>query len=287
MKDENNSKKNVVDIIRWIFGVIFLIGSLADFSLFGLLFALMVLPINYGFINKTLRIILSVIGLIGYGVTVEPEPADTADVVAAEEKETTTEEKITTEDPKTKEETKINYDDSAVWPNIIGTERGEGYDEYIDKYGVERIREINELLPKAAKLIRKNKNCDKLISVSLMTDMGNKDDVVIYGACGKHKFYMTEKEINSGTKALTVQEKYEAKIYDYMSLCDERAKATLTHPSTFDRSISRSSHHIDQHGLTVISGFSAKNDFNLEIKYKARCVFNDKMEMTVFEINED
>ena len=286
MKEENKLKNKILDIIRWIIGGIFLISSLADFNLFGLLFALMLLPINYGFINKTLRIVLAVIGFIGYAVVVEPEQVDTTNEVVAEENETNPTEHTDKEEIKTKEDS-INYDDSAVWPNIIGTERGEGYDEYIDKYGVERIKEINALLPKAAKQIRKNKNCDKLISVSLIEDMGSKDNVVIYGACGKHKFYLTEQEINSGAKALTVQEKYEDKIYDYMSLCDERAKSTLTNPSTFKRSISRSTHHIDQHGLTVISGFSAKNDFNLELKYKARCVFNERMEMSVFEIDEE
>lgn len=291
---ETKTTNPAIKVLRWFFGVVFL----CTFNLFGILCGLMIIPVKYNFLSKKWRIILGLIGFFGFGITLGQDAPVSSNTEAPTEQAATYSEQetaIQTEKIKTvkkeqkvkvvKEEPKL-YEDSAL--DIIPTEKGKGYDKTIDKYGVARIKEINELIPKAADLMSKNKNCDKLWNVALSSNRGTKDNVVIFGDCNNgSRFYLSEKEINESKPALSGKEKLEKMSLDLMNLCDEMAKATLTHPSTFDKSIWRSGVSVDDYKITVISGFSAKNSFGLELKYKAVCVFNDKPELVDFTITED
>lgn len=291
---QNKPINPVMKIIRWFFGGVLIFGSLTESNIFGILCGLTIIPVIYKFINRKWRIIVGVIAFFAFGMTLGQDaytPSNTEQVATSSEQENA----IQTDKIKTvkkeqkvkavKEEPKL-YDDSAL--DIIPTEKGKGYDKTIDKYGVARIKEINELIPKAADLMSKNKNCDKLWNVALSSNRGTKDNVVIFGDCNNgSRFYLTEKEINESKTALSGKEKLDKMSLDLMNLCDEMAKATLTHPSTFDKSIWRSGVSVDDYKITIVSGFSAKNSFGLELKYKAVCVFNDKPELVDFTITED
>lgn len=288
----------IVKALRWLFGVVMIFGSLSETNLLGILCGLIIIPVNYKFMSRKWRIILGVITFLGFGMTLgqnapvssttepqteqvatssESEPAIQTDKVQTVKKE----QKVK---PK-KEEPKL-YDDSAL--DIIPTEKGKGYDKTIDKYGIAKIKEINELIPKAADLMSKNKKCDKLWNVALSDNRSTKEEIVIFGDCNNgSRFYLSETEINSSKPALSGKEKLEKMQYDLMSFCDELAKKTLTHPSTFSKSVWRSGSSVDEHKITIISGFSAKNSYGLELKYKAVCVFNDKPELLDFTITED
>ena len=171
--------------------------------------------------------------------------------------------------------------------DIIPLEKGKGWDKTINKYGINGVKKINELLPKAAELMSKNPTCDKLAYVA-HSDKGNPNNIIIFGDCNNGaRFYLSEKEIAEQNVPLSKKQKLEKMELQLMNACDEIVKSHLTHPSTFDKSIYRSGVTTDEYKTTVLVGFTAKNSFNLELKYKAICVFNDTPELVDFAIEED
>lgn len=180
--------------------------------------------------------------------------------------------------------------DASYNPKILGIvplEKGKGWDKTINKYGINGVKKINELLPKAAELMSKNPTCDKLAYVA-HSDKGNPDNIIIFGDCNNGaRFYLSEKEIAQQNVPLSKRQKLEKMELQLMNACDEIVKSHLTHPSTFDKSIFRSGVTTDEYKTTVLVGFSAKNSFNLELKYKAICIFNDTPELVDFAIEEE
>ena len=142
-------------------------------------------------------------------------------------------------------------------------------------------------MPKAAELMSKNPTCDKLVYVAY-SSKGNPSNIIIFGDCNNGaRFYLSEKEITQQNVPLSKKQKLEKMEVPLMNACDEIVKSRLTHPSTFDKSIFRSGVTTDEYKTTVVVGFSAKNSFNLELKYTAICVFNDVPELVKFTLTED
>lgn len=183
----------------------------------------------------------------------------------------------------TQEEKKL-YDVNVIY--TISTEKGNGFDKTIDKFGIEGVKKINELLPKAADLMAKSTECDKLNIVSL-SQKSTPENILIYGHClNGSRFNMSEKDINDNKPAETDRQKLQAAVLDLMGYCDEAIKSQLNFPSTYDKSIWESDYMVYDDRVKIVNVFTAKNAFNLELKYRANCFFNDKLELTGFEMSE-
>ncbi len=57
--------------------------------------------------------------------------------------------------------------------------------------------------------------------------------------------------------------------------CEEAIRRQLSHPSTADFDIFDTSFTEDEHGATFTIGLTAKNSFNLEVRLRALCRFED------------
>lgn len=182
------------------------------------------------------------------------------------------------------QEKKQLYDVNVIY--TISTEKGNSFDKTIDKFGIKRIKTINELLPKAAELMAKSPECNKLNIVSL-SEKSTIENILIYGHCTNGaRFNISEKDINDNKPAKTDKQKMQAAVFDLMGYCDEAVKSQLNFPSTYDKSILESDYTVYDDRVKIVNVFTAKNAFNLELKYRANCFFNDKQELTGFEMRE-
>lgn len=187
-------------------------------------------------------------------------------------------------DEQTNQEKKPLYDVNVIY--TISTEKGNGFDKTIDKFGIEGVKKINDLLHKAADLMAKSTECDKLNIVSL-SQKSTSENILIYGHCTNGaRFNLSEQDINNNTPAETDKQKLQAAVLDLMGYCDEAIKSQLNYPSTYDKSIWESDYMIYDDRVKIVNVFTAKNAFNLELKYRANCFFNDKLELTGFEMSE-
>ena len=105
----------------------------------------------------------------------------------------------------------VSYDSSALWS--IPTQKGKGYDKVINKYGINGVKKINGLLPKAAEIISKSSECDKLSYVTY-SDRGTPKNIVIFGGCNNGKrFYLSETDIKNKISAVSNKTKFEQMRY--------------------------------------------------------------------------
>lgn len=196
----------------------------------------------------------------------------------------------TTRDTKTQnisqievKEVKPVYDPKVL--DIIPTQKGKGYDKTIKKYGVAGIKKINELLPKAADLMVQNKKCDKLIYVAISDNRSTKNGYTIFGDCANgSRMYVTEQEIKNNKFSLTSKEKLSALKTAFEDKCEEIVLSKLNHPSTYKLGMRYG--EVNDYSIFVYIDFRAKNSFNMELRYQAICVFNDKPELVDFAMRE-
>lgn len=86
-------------------------------------------------------------------------------------------------------------------------------------------------------------------------------------------------------RILTREEKASKEIM-LMTLCDKIVISQLAHPSTFDKSFWSGENKITNERSIISFSFTAKNSFNLELKYNAVCIFNAKSELEDLKISE-
>lgn len=87
-------------------------------------------------------------------------------------------------------------------------------------------------------------------------------------------------------KRILTREEKTTKEVMLMTMCDKIVIAQLAHPSTFDKSFWSGKNKVTS-GRSVISfSFTAKNSFNLELKYNAVCIFNAQSELEDLKISE-
>lgn len=176
------------------------------------------------------------------------------------------------------------YEKHVVY--TIATERGNGADKSLDKYGVEGVKKINDLLFKAADLMAVSTECDKLNIVSL-SHKSTPENILIYGHCiNGARFNLSEQDINNNKPAETDKQKLEAAVIYLMGDCDEAIKSQLNYPSTYDKSFLESGYRVYDDRVVIETVFTAKNAYNLEIKHRAKCYFDDKHKLTGFEMSE-
>lgn len=137
------------------------------------------------------------------------------------------------------------------------------------------------------KVHRENANC-KIIDPSsayLSPSKGTKSDPVFFVTCGTgastFNAFFSKSEVTKG-EPLTATKHIDKNIA--IQKCEEYAKTNSEHPSTvsFSRVVDLSVIEHPNGNTAVTSTFTAKNSFNLEIKYNIRCLSNAQ---SVFEAN--
>ena len=133
----------------------------------------------------------------------------------------------------------------------------------------------------------KSSECDTLAYVA-HSDRGTPNNIVIFGHCNNGaRFYLSETDIKYKVSAISNKAKFEQMKYQLEDACNEIIKSRLTHPQTFDKSFARSSTYIGVNNIKITVGFTAKNSFDMKLKYTAVCFFNEKPELVEFTITED
>ncbi len=129
------------------------------------------------------------------------------------------------------------------------------------------------------KVHKENANCKKIdpSSAYLSSSKGTASDPVFYVTCGEgantFNAFFSKSEIEKG-RVLTAAKNIDKN--KAIQKCEEYAKNNATHPSTvdFSRFMDLAVTEHPNGNTTVISSFTAKNSFNLELKYKIRCLSN-------------
>lgn len=129
------------------------------------------------------------------------------------------------------------------------------------------------------KVHKENSNCKKIdpSSAYLSSSKGTAKDPVFYVTCGEgantFNAFFAKSEIGKDQSISAVKhiDKNTA-----IQKCEEYAKNNATHPSTvdFSRFMDLAVTEHPNGNTTVISSFTAKNSFDLELKYNIRCLSN-------------
>lgn len=73
---------------------------------------------------------------------------------------------------------------------------------------------------------------------------------------------------------------------DYIQRCQEEIKARLTYPSTYNKDFAGDKVEPYKDHIGVAIWFSAKNAFNLELKYQGTCLFKNGLNVESVLIQE-
>lgn len=141
------------------------------------------------------------------------------------------------------------------------------------------------------KVYRENGRCKKIDpgSVGVSSSKGTRSDPVFFVMCddgkgGVFNAFFAKSDVEKGrTLAAPARINQQSAI----ALCEEYAKRQATHPSTvsFSRVLGLAVHEFPNGRTRVTSYFTAKNSFNLELKYDIDCLFNGSgmMDATITE----
>lgn len=129
------------------------------------------------------------------------------------------------------------------------------------------------------KVHRENSGCKTIDpgSAYISSGKGSASDPVFYVTCGTgasvFNAFFSKSEVEKGTALAAAKHINRSRAIE---LCESHAKSKATHPSTF--SFSRVMDlAINEHPngrTTVTSSFTAKNNFNLELKHNIRCLLD-------------
>lgn len=129
------------------------------------------------------------------------------------------------------------------------------------------------------KVHRENSRCEKISpsSAYLSSSKGTPSDPVFYVTCGEgadsFNVFFSKSEVEKGSSMAAIKhiDKDTA-----IQMCEDYAKNNATHPSTvsFSRVMDLAVTEHPNGNTTVMSSFTAKNSFNLELKYNIRCLSN-------------
>ena len=162
-----------------------------------------------------------------------------------------------------------------------------GFPKMLKKYGVKKIKEINRLLPIAAEKASYNPTMDEIVHVDISENRSTKNHFVFYvDAKNCNRIYLTEEELKSNKPVYSNQEKLKALLNQHELMCENIIKSQLTHPSTYSKSIMDSVSETQEYTNVIRIAFSAKNSFNLEIKYVAVFRVNANSEITYQDVQE-
>ena len=129
------------------------------------------------------------------------------------------------------------------------------------------------------RIARENKNCDPIdrSSVTKSPSRGTPDDPVFFVTCGRggnvFNVWFRPADADLGTQ-FVAREPIEQSIA--ADACESAAKEAATHPSTvsFSHILDLSYIPYASGRARIVSSFTAKNAFDLELKYRIDCLFD-------------
>ena len=127
------------------------------------------------------------------------------------------------------------------------------------------------------KIHRENARCKTIDpgSAYISSNKGTRSDPVFYVTCGTgagtFNAFFSKSEIEKGTTMAAAKHIDRNRAID---LCEAYAKENSTHPSavSFSRIMDLAVTEHPNGRTTVFSSFTAKNSFNLKLKYNIRCL---------------
>lgn len=156
-----------------------------------------------------------------------------------------------------------------------------GYPKLYAEWGAAKIKEVNSLMPLAAKKIASSAECNKVDLVELSGQRSSpRGDIVFFVDCANGKrFYVSKAELKSAS-APQSQEKKMSNISNQQATdaCEKAIKVQLTNPMTFDKKFGTNSvYRAPTTGNIIVDfTFEVKNNLGGVLPHKAHCVFNDK-----------
>ena len=140
------------------------------------------------------------------------------------------------------------------------------------------------------KLHRENSRCKDIDpgTATRSTQKGTKKNPVFFVSCGKgakaFNAYFSKSDVESKKTLAAVRHMAKG---EAVLLCERYAKAKAAHPSTvdFSRFLDLGVRELGNGRTQVVSSFTAKNSFNMELKYNITCLLNAKglIEGRIFE----
>lgn len=173
------------------------------------------------------------------------------------------------------------------YPESASELKKQGFPKMLKKYGVEGVKKINKLLPKAAEKAALNRTMDKIVYADVSDNRSTKEQLVFYvDAENRNRLYISESDLMSDKPALSNQEILRKLLPTHERMCENLIKAQLTYPSTYDKSIFDSRSETQEYTNAIRIAFSAKNAYGLEIDYVAFFRVNANSEVVYKEIEE-
>lgn len=196
------------------------------------------------------------------------------------------------EDKKDEPEKKVHkapISPSAIhkYPESASELKKQGFPKMLKKYGVEGVKKINKLLPKAAEKAALNRTMDKIVYADVSDNRSTKEQLVFYvDAENRNRLCISEKELENDAPVYSDQEKLKALLPLHVEMCEQIIKSKLNYPSTYDKSLFDSGSETQEYTNAIRIAFSAKNAYGLEVDYVAFFRVNANNEVVYEEIKE-
>lgn len=168
-----------------------------------------------------------------------------------------------------------------IAPHAVMPITQEGYPKLYAAWGAAGVKQINELVPKAAQKVASSPECDKvdLVEISQNRSTPGKKIVFFVDCANSKRFYVEDTELTSASAARSQTAKMSA-ISDTQATqnCESAIKAQLNNPLTFNRKLGTTSvYRAPTTGnVTVQFMFEAKNNLGALLPSKAKCVITDR-----------
>ena len=129
------------------------------------------------------------------------------------------------------------------------------------------------------KIHRENSRCKDIdpSSAYISGGKGTKTDPIFYVTCGKNaaafNVFFSKADVEAGNRFAAAEHIQKTRAVD---LCEAYAKANAAHPSTvyFSRIMNLAISEHPNGRTAVTSSFTAKNSFNLELKFNIKCLLD-------------
>lgn len=163
---------------------------------------------------------------------------------------------------------------AAIPESVLTPYTPEAYPKTFEKFG-SRI-DVVELGRKAsAQRAAKSNKCDKVSMAELSDSKSTIDDLHFWVDCENgQRFYFSENELRDPASEATAQADKAVSSSAAFSWCKERVLDKANNPSTvqFNVLMTDSSVGSSNGNRVLLLPFSAKNSFNMELNFLARCV---------------
>lgn len=147
------------------------------------------------------------------------------------------------------------------------------YPVVFEKYG-SRIADLERFRRAAAEKAAGSPSCDK-VAVAEVSDRGSINDLQFFVDCeNATRFRFSETELASGSPVRSESQKAYGRT-EAAQMCKRLIENNVVHPSTLGVNLFDVDYQkFETTGAaSVTMNFKAKNSFGVELKYKARCLF--------------